>query len=179
METITNYKLKDFFNQDLQLIEDYVNLLQHLKPISTNVRLTDLTLRQVETIKKTINDENELINIISIVQGITIEEVLELDIITFFPLIKDVQIQLESLVNKEINHLSPKHSDARFEMIDGSKRLEKFGVYNAVNSLANGDILKFNSILDLPYNEVFVKMYLDTTIADIQHEINKMKPINN
>ncbi|WP_067151030.1 hypothetical protein [Pseudotamlana agarivorans] len=179
MNTITNYILEDFLQQDDQLIKEYVEILVHLTPIETNIKLTDLTLREVETIKKTISDENEFINIISMVQGISEEEVLQLEIIEFFPLLKDVQNQLISLVNKEMNHLKPKYSDSRFEILDGSKRLEKFGVYNVVNSLANGDILKFDSILDLKYSVVFVKLYLDKEIQDLQHEINKMKPINN
>ena len=49
------------------------------------------------------------------------------------------------------------------EIRAGIKAFEKFGFYNTVNSLAGGDVLRWQEILNLPYEIVFLKQLLNKT----------------
>jgi hypothetical protein len=60
----------------------------------------------------------------------------------------------------------------------GIKELDVLGDINTIDSLAGGDILKWESIRDLPYSEVFNKLLKNTIEARINKklvEINKQK----
>ncbi|MFI8379621.1 hypothetical protein [Leeuwenhoekiella sp. NPDC079379] len=173
MDSIKNYSLQEFLKQSPKVIEDYLNVLKHLEEGKLKTQLADLTLREVELLKKSIDDEDEIINVVSIVEKLSEEQVLKLKILEFFPLVKAIRSQLEKLIAREENNLTPKFPDEKFELVEGGKRLQRFGIWNVVNSLAGGDILKFDAILNLKYDKVFTKLLLDKELNDIQHEISK------
>lgn len=60
----------------------------------------------------------------------------------------------------------------------GIRELDILGDINTIDSLANGDVLKWNDIRQLPYSRVFDKMLKNTIEARINKkliEINKLK----
>jgi hypothetical protein len=43
-----------------------------------------------------------------------------------------------------------------------------------INSLADGDILKWQSVLNLPYDQVFLKQYLNKTEFAYREKYNEL-----
>ncbi len=181
MNTITNYKLKDFLKKDDDLINDYVSVLNLVKWEDTTTKrpLINLKVKHIESIKeifsKEFQDDEDLIFCIKKVQKLSEKEVFNLEIKEFFRLKYSIQIQLEDLLLLESNALTNQNTDAKFLAVDGASRLEKFGIYNTLDALAKGDILKYKEILNLSYNLVFTKLLLDKTTNDIQHDMNNIK----
>ena len=177
MEKITNFKLKDFFKQDIELIKTYVKILQLLEPIQTKNEVYHLKLKDVEFIKQYLfeDDDEALIEIISIVQELNQKEVLNLEIIEVFGILNSIKEQIERINNAEVSSLTSDNINIKFEAVNGAERLKQFGIYNILNNLSNGDILKWNSIMELPYSDVFMKLLLDKTNNDIQSEMNNIK----
>ena len=82
---------------------------------------------------------------------------------------------------KEINLLEEAYLNTPPDpklMMAGIDRMNVFGITNIVDSLAGGDILKWEQIKELPYHMVFDKQYKTAIENDIQKrlvEINKVK----
>lgn len=56
------------------------------------------------------------------------------------------------------------------KLIDaGIERMNIFGELNIINTLANGDLLKYEKVKQIPYEDVFNKLLMDK----IESEINK------
>ena len=174
---IINFKLKDFLKQDINTITDYFFILNQLEPIPTKKEVYYLKLKEVEHIKTNINSglDKDIVDIISLVQDVKKEDILDLDIIQVFGLINSVKEQVLNINKAETNALSNNIPNVKFEQVEGSKRLQKFGIYNTLNQLSDGNILKWDAILELPYDMVFTKLYLDKTNNDIQYEISQIK----
>lgn len=177
MKTITNFKIKDFIKQDVELINEYVNILQYSLPIDTENKVFDLSLREVEFIKTHLFSDNteDLIEIISTVQNLTASEVYELPITTFYGLHKSITEQIKTIVEGEENALRSTHINFKWEQVRGSERLSRFGIYNIIDSLAGGDILKYDTIFELPYAVVMQKLIMDKIKDDLQLEMGKIK----
>jgi hypothetical protein len=47
----------------------------------------------------------------------------------------------------------------------GVEAFAEFSFYNQVNALAGGDILKWRAIMNLPYDEFFIKMRMNKVEA--------------
>ena len=174
---IINFKLKDFLRQDVNTITDYFFILNQLEAIPTKREVYYLKLKEVEHIKSNINSglDGDIVDIISTVQDVKKEDILNLDIIQVFGLMNSIKEQVLNINKAELTALSNNIPNAKFSQVEGSKRLQKFGIYNTLNQLSDGDILKWDAILDLPYDMVFTKLYLDKINNDIQHEMNQIK----
>ena len=57
----------------------------------------------------------------------------------------------------------------------GINKLDQFGLMNTLDNLAKGDILKYDSIRQLPYNVVFDKQYMEVVKSDIEKKLSKIK----
>ena len=177
METINNYKLKEFLKQDYQTQIEYYHILKNLEPIPTKNEIFYMSLKDVEEIKQLINsdDDADLIHIITKVQGVEESEVLDMKIVEVFGLINSIQEQIQRIYKAELSSLSSDNTNIKWEAVNGSERIQKFGIYNTLNTLSNGDILKWNAILELPYADVFMKLLLDKTNNDLQTEMQNLK----
>ncbi len=174
---IENFKLKEFYTQSKQLINEYIHLFQYLKPLITKKEVLHLKLKHVEFIKTNLysdNDEN-LIKIISLVQKIKKKEVYEMPIIEFFRLILSVKKQIKQISDAEQSSLTPDEINIKWEMVGGSEKMRKFGIYNTLEHLANGDILKYKEILNLPYSEVFTVLLMKKTASELSRKMDKIK----
>ncbi|MFC6858799.1 hypothetical protein [Zunongwangia atlantica] len=178
MEEIKNYTLKEFLQQPPELIEEYSKLLKNLEPIETKNKIYELTLGEVEEIKQNFGNEDALPHIYKYMHGLSEDEFLKLKVTEFYALLNSITKQLENLLAMEERELTPKHHDTKWEMVEGSKRLGKLGILPTVDSLAGGDILKFQQVLDLKYITVFNKLRLDRIKADIQTDMDKIKTKN-
>jgi len=56
----------------------------------------------------------------------------------------------------------------------GIQAFEKFKYINTVNSLAGGDITKWDSILNMPYERVLTKLLLNKTEAEYQKRYSEL-----
>ena len=175
MREIKNYKLKDFLKKDTELIESYQRILKHLKPIDTKYKLQDLTFRQVETIKQGIDDPETLPEVFEYIHGMSGDEFENIKIIDFYGLYNGIIKQIENLLGMEEQELTSIHSDTKWELVEGSKRLSVMGILPTVDNLAGGDILKYEQVLDLPYLTVFNKLRMERIKSDIEKDMNKIK----
>lgn len=176
---ITNYKLKEFLKQPIEIIQSHLEVLRYHQAIITKKTIYHLPLKDVEFIKENIGgqDDDKIIEIIEMVQSIRRKDVLNLRITDFFGIFNSIKNQITTIVDAE-ESLTSEHINVKWETVEGSKRLSKFGLYNILDSLADGDILKYQSILELPYSDVFTKLLMNKTREDLNHEMSKLKTIN-
>lgn len=79
---------------------------------------------------------------------------------------------------KSINELESQYlkSDPDIKLLQaGINRLDQFGHKNTLDNLAKGDILKYDLIRNLRYNEVFDKQYMEVIKSDIEKKLSKIK----
>lgn len=176
MKSIKNYSLKEFLQQDADLINSYLLYLKYLTPIPTKEELFHTaTLKQIDDLKTTqLKDFEILITVLACLQKTTVEEIYKLKILEFYPLLLSLTSQFETILEQE-KALIPKHTNKKWEQVGGSKIMSKYGIYNTLDSLAKGDILKWKSIYELPYSEVFTKLLMEKDISDLQHEMTLIK----
>lgn len=178
---IENFKLIEYLNQPIEVIEKYLIALRYLKPIETEQEVYNMTLGEVEFIKNNIDsgEDANLIEIVSKVQKCTKEEVLDIKIIKFFGLINSIREQLKVILTAEENALTPNEVNMKWELVEGSQRMSKFGIYNTLESLSGGDPLKYEAIMNMTYSEVFTILLMRKTASEIQSEMNKLETPNN
>lgn len=81
--------------------------------------------------------------------------------------------ELKTIRELESNYL---RSDPDVKLLQaGINKLDQFGLMNTLDNLAKGDILKYDSIRQLPYNVVFDKQYLEVTKSEIEKKLAKIK----
>ncbi|GAA3994579.1 hypothetical protein [Mucilaginibacter dorajii] len=59
----------------------------------------------------------------------------------------------------------------------GIQSFEKFKYINTINSLAGGDITKWDTILNMPYERVLTKLLLNKTEAEYQKRYMELSPL--
>lgn len=111
--------------------------------------------------------EKNMFEVFKILYGLNECQFLNLDVFNAFAAYKWVMENLKEISDIELQELG---SDIDQDMKDaGADRLQEFGYSVAVDSLAQGDMLKYNDILKKPYAVVFRKMCLDK----VNYEIRK------
>ena len=174
---ITNYKLIEFMNQPPELVQEYLVALRYLKPRETAREVFSMKLKEVEMIKRTLNsgEDRDLLKIVAAVQDISEEVVLDLPIIEFFGLIASIREQMKVINQAEENGLKPSHINVKWEAVNGSERMARFGIYNTLESLSGGDATKYDFYMNMDYSEVFTILLMRKTASDLQHEMNQIK----
>ena len=174
---IENFKLIDFFKQPPELISKYITILRYIPAKKTKRAIFNMKLKHVEKIKQTINsdEDNDLIVIVSKVQKITEEAVFDLPIIEFFGIVSSIRGQMKVITAAEENGLTSSHTDFKWESVNGSERMAKFGIYNTLESLSGGDALKYKYYMNMNYYEIFTILLMRKTAADLQREMSLIK----
>lgn len=177
MKEIINFKLKEFLTQDPELIQKYILALQYLKPVQTKREVFHLKLKHVEFIKQNLysSEDSELIKIVGIVQKVKVKDVLEMPIVEFFGIVSSVKEQVNRIAKAEDNTLAPTEINFKWEAVNGDERMSRFGIYNTLENLSGGDILKYKAIMNLPYSEVFTALFMKKTSSELQKEMDKIK----
>lgn len=81
--------------------------------------------------------------------------------------------EMKSITELEGQYL---RSEPDIKMLQaGINKLDKFGVLNTLDNLANGDILNYDSIRNTPYNVIFDKQYMEVTRSEIEKKLAKIK----
>ncbi|MEJ4088228.1 hypothetical protein [Galbibacter orientalis] len=180
---LKEYTFKEFLNlSDAELIDSYLFILEALKPLKTLnnnplKELINLSFGEVISAKLSLTQPTKegLIELIKIVSELTEDEIENLSIYTFYGVLNSLKEQIIAINEMEENNLVSKHTSVEWEMVDGSRRLSKYGVLNTIDKLAGGDILKYKDIEELPYQLVLSKLMLDTTKGDIEKDMSDLK----
>lgn len=175
MEELENYALSVFLSKDDDTIREYADALKYITEVPTVNKLVNLKLREVEYIKTNINNQGALSRIFLYMEGLDEKQLMQMKVVTFFGLFKSIKKQLEHILTKESELLTPKQSNYKWEAVEGSKRLSVLGSLPMIDNLAGGDPLKYEAILELPYKTILHKLYLDTIKSDIQYDMDKIK----
>lgn len=179
--TIENFKLKEFLRQKPELIKKYIVALQFMEALPTKKEVFHLKMKHVEFIKENLysDEDANLIQIIARVEGVKVSKVLNMEIIKFFRLVTSVKEQLTRIQNAERVSLSPSEDNIKWIAVDGDAKMSKFGIYNTLEKLSKGDILKHKAILNLKYSEVFTVLYMKKTMSELQTEMDRIKTKKN
>lgn len=171
-----NFKLKEFAQQSEELVLEYLNILSYKKGNTKN-KIFHLKVKEVDYIKKHIFSENDnvLIEIVAKVQDLSKKDVYNLGIIQFFSILNSIKEQIIELSKKEVNALTPNKKNIKWELVNGSKRVEKFGILNTLESLANKDLSKYEEIKNMKYSFVFGVLAMRKVYKDISDEMDAIK----
>jgi len=173
---ITNYKLIDFLNQQPELISEYSTALSYISPSKTKKDIFHMKLKHVEFIKKNFNTEGkQLIEVVSRVQRISEDAVLDLSIIDFFGIINSIKEQMERIIKAEESSLTPSKVNVKWEMVNGSEKMAKFGIYNTLENISGGNALEYKKYMNMNYSEVFTILYMRKTAAELAAEMDEIK----
>ena len=195
MEKITDYKVSDFFKiQDENIINSYVAILDVLKPLKTinnpkakwynnepkmlSIKaIRSLSFGEVTDIRNSFNDGTivSVFESIKLVTGLTEKQILDFTITQLYGIISFIKEELIAISNMELNELTDESFDINVETVNAKERMSRFGVLNAIDSLAKEDILKWEQIQKLPYLTVFTKLMMDNEKNKIHQEIAELQ----
>jgi len=177
---IKNFTLGRFARQNPDLISSYVTALQYVRPYPTNKKIISLKLREVEFIKsKAFGDNQEdILKIVSLVQGISEKKVLKIKIIKFYGLLNSIRKQLERIYNAEKNGLESEQVNVAWEMVNGSEKMAKFGILNTLEDLSGGDATKYEYYLEQKYSWIFSILRMRKTAKELSIRMSKIKTPN-
>ena len=101
-----------------------------------------------------------------------IDDIKELPITYVYPLAKNYVNQLTEIVKKENETLvvAPTSEQVRA----GLNMFDEFGVMNTIRALADGDILKYENILKLDYNSVYLHLRMSKCETIFQRNYQKI-----
>lgn len=178
---ITNYTFEEFLFVEQSTAANILPFLEWLEPIKEFEfdnqliqlkELDSLTFGQVSNIRDdlTLALPDNLIEITTLVTGLEAEKAYQIPIIDFFGIINTVKAEEKVLAAMELNELS-EEPDADWELAGGSEKMGRFGILNILDSLAGGDITKWETIENLPYMTVFSKLRMNKTMTQIQRAI--------
>jgi len=179
MDSLVNYKFKDFLTIDPKVAEEYIDFLAYLKPKETAQQVFYMTLGEVQDIRDLMQQGrlDDLKEIVKKVQKLNEDEIGQMRIVDFFGLSRSIKDQIEEIARAERTSLTGKAYNQKWEAVNGAEKLAKFGIYNVLDKLAKGDIFKYEKALKLIYADVFTKLYRDTVIDDLEYEMSKMKTL--
>ena len=115
------------------------------------------------------NNIDEIIKIICDIKDISVRKITDKEKISLTLWLID---ELEAIGSLEQNYLS---SQPEPELIaSGIDELNVFGELNIIDSLAGGDILKWEQVKQLPYHSIFDKLRKDNIERKINKNYNKI-----
>ena len=115
------------------------------------------------------NNIDEIIKIICDIKDISVKKITDKEKISLTLWLID---ELEAIGSLEQNYLS---SQPEPELIaSGIDELNVFGELNIIDSLAGGDILKWEQVKQLPYHSIFDKLRKDNIERKINKNYNKI-----
>lgn len=166
------------FIRFLSLLEDYDMIEKFAKRENTLYKITieDLTFLPYQTLKHIIPDlikqkrfEEVIFTILDAtkIRKITLKNVKRLDNYKKLMFFFYIQDQYKVIYDLEVKYLS-QPPDAKMQNA-GIRNLDVLGDIVMIDDLAEGDILKWNQIRELPYSMIFEKRLK----TNIQFEINR------
>ena len=175
--SLKNYTLNIFLKQSQSQIEDTMTMLRYMRPRDTGRQAFDLSLREVQSLKDNLlqGDFNSLIECVRVLEDIEVDEIMRMNIVSFWGKVLSIKKQIEDININETKTLSSDHANFKWEAVNGSDKMSKFGIYNTLDTLSGGNILLYEQILDLPYADIFIKMYMNRVKSDLDTEMSQLK----
>ena len=176
MGSLTNYTLSEFLKQPLNVVQQYMEYLKYLQPIDTNIQAINLTVMQVDNFKIML-DNPSINNMVEVVAAMNPKRAIyEMKITEFFGLFNSVKKQFEDITKSE-QHLVSVFPNEKFDMVEGGKKMQKFGIYNTLISLAEQFHTIPQEIEKWTYSYVFTILLYNVTKGDIQKQMEKLKTV--
>lgn len=142
-------------------------------------KFIDFSYAKVQELKEYYKDGN-LIYLVSATCNIGHAKLLKRPYEDFLYYLKFIEEQFEIIFKLE-SKLNERSEDEELEQMnledcgDDYTQLGKLGIVNIIDSLANGDILKWDEIQKRPWKEIFTILLRQKLTARIQRKIAKMK----
>lgn len=99
---------------------------------------------------------------------------IEQPIVEVYSMVLDIIEQLKAIIEREATELNVEQT--REQVAAGSSMYEEFGVMNTIRSVAQGNILNYDKVLEIEYNVIF--MYLKMAKTDTIFQTNYQKAIS-
>ena len=129
-----------------------------------------LSWSEIIELKIAITEEN-IFEVFRIVFDLNEKEFSRLEMFNAFSAYKWVTQKAVEIMTLEVQELSSEMSDEEKEA--GAEELQEFGYSLALDGMANGDLLKYDAYLKLPYVKVFRKMCMDKKRYDINKTLQE------
>lgn len=116
--------------------------------------------------------EENIFEVLRIVFEIDEKEFAKLELLNAFSVYKWISEQYFEIAKIEVQELASEMTDEEKEA--GAEDMQEFGYSVMLDSMAQGDLLKYDQYLKLPYAKVFRKMCMEKK----RHDINKQMQEN-
>lgn len=180
--------LYEFLQLSEEKQKELLPALKILKPIPNYTRrrwfkkrthgvkesITELTFGEVNSIKRQTMSLDS-IDKLDVVRMVYKEEPLRMNVFRFYGCLRFLTLEAERVMKMEQEHWNtePTEHDIKLQQA-GVKELEQFGDLPMIDSLAGGDILRYNDIEKLNYLEVHYILWYRATQANIQNRFQKI-----
>ena len=196
---IRNYTIQEFLTKPKELVEQYMFYLEESNPqnfihtdatIMSKGRLIDVRKKRVcktlwfrpwgvvEELKTLVSDQennsfDKMMKILELVFDISPREALTTRIADYYGCMKWIAQGIDNIMQAESINLNYEPSNpkekAAFEMYQ--KDFEKLDMIPTIDSLAGGDISKWEQVKKLPYGYVHRKLWLNTLQRKVQDQL--------
>ena len=159
----------------LKAITKYVVAKNCLGKKSTQ-KLTKYPFKKVEELKELFS-EGKIIELMCFLLSCNQRYILRRDYKEFVYFLRWIEKEFQNINRLEIELNRPKEGDEKMMMQleqAGAESLNKFGILNTIDSLANGDILKWGEVESLPYEMVYTKLLLNKEKAAVERNYNQI-----
>lgn len=173
--TITDYKLKDFLKCDLDTQLEYTKLLMMCKPSETNLNLIDLKLKHVDSLKiSELHSMDVIVKVLSKMCKCSKKDIYDMRVSKFFPLVVNIKEQLKKIFIAE-SKLVLSESNVKWDIVGGSKRVSKLGIYNTLIPLSQQLSMTLDEVYNMPYSDVYAVLMYNKTHTEISKDMNEIK----
>ena len=133
--------------------------------------LTNRTFYEVKELQRLMSDENGFEQSILFVLELSGQK--DPDLFQFFSFFNYCKEEIERVNIMEENALG--YTPTTDEERAGIDRFNKFGYVLAIDSLAKGNVLKWNEVKNIPYEDAFMKLMIDKTRNDFDKDLFKVQ----
>lgn len=183
--------LYDFIQLSEEQQKELLPALKVLKPLSNYTRrhwfkkhihgvknsIIELTFGDVNTIKREVmrGTTEGLMNAFELVYKCTKKDMMKMNVVRFYRCMRFIINEVDSVMRLEQHHwkVEPTEYNGRLQEA-GVKELEMFGDLPMIDSLAGGDILRYNDIEGLNYLEVHYILWYRAIQTNIQNRFQKL-----
>lgn len=175
ISTVKDYTLKQFVQQPEEIQTEYSRLLAFSQPLEPKRTLWELKLKHIDRLKASqLQEFDVIVKTIAKMQKVSKRDVWNYRITHFFRLVNAMKEQLERLLIAE-KSLAPAQGNVKWEMVGGSQRMHKYGIYNTLIPLAKQLNKTLEEVYCMEFQEVFTILSYNKTLADLQQEMNDIK----
>lgn len=190
MEEFTNYTLSELYRlpeiesdktvEEIEaILSRYGAMAEFMPKLKTKRDLFSMTLREVDQVKTILSSEDtteeEIFSLVELFQGIKAGKAKYLDFQRFYGYLNHIREQVRLLYEREDAIFNTGEIDKKWMAVNGSERMGVYGIYNTLDELSNGDITKYDAIMDMEYSEIFTILAMRRTKTQLQKEMHNLK----